>query len=78
MHKALNLRDDMNKLYITRKEEGRRHASVEYSMGAATHELEEYINKSKKRISARANNSKIEMTPGQTEKLWIVKPRKQK
>ena len=45
MHKALHPRDDVDRLYVSRKEEGRRLASIEDSVDASTQRLEDYIEK---------------------------------
>ena len=45
MHKALHLRDDVDKLYVSRKERGRGHASIEDSVDASIQRLEDYIEK---------------------------------
>ena len=43
MHKALHPRDDVDRLYISRKEGGRRLASIEDSVDASIQRLEDYI-----------------------------------
>ena len=45
MHKALNLRDDVDRLYISRKEGGRGLTSIENSVDASIQRLDEYIEK---------------------------------
>ena len=45
MHKALHPRDDVDKLYVSRKEGGRGHASIEDSVDASIQRLEDYIQK---------------------------------
>ena len=45
MHKALLLRDDIDRLYICRKEEGGGLASIEESIDASILRLEDYIGK---------------------------------
>ena len=45
MHKALHSRDDVDRLYVSRKEGGRRLASVEDSVDASIQRLEDYIDK---------------------------------
>ena len=45
MHKALNPRDDVDRLYVLRKEEGRGLASIEDSVDASIQQLDDYIEK---------------------------------
>ena len=45
MHKALHPRDDVDKLYVSRREGGRGHASIEDSVEASIQRLENYIEK---------------------------------
>ena len=45
MHKALHQRDDVDRLYISRKEGGRGLASIEDSVDASIQRLEDYIQK---------------------------------
>ena len=45
MHKALHPRDDVNRLYVSRKEGGKLLASIEYSVDASIRQLEDYIQK---------------------------------
>ena len=45
MHKALHPRDDVDRLYVSRKEWGRGLASTEDSVDASIQRLEEYIQK---------------------------------
>ena len=57
MHKALHHRDDVNRLYVSRKEEGRDLASIEDSVDASIQRLEDYIEKRGERlITATRNN----------------------
>ena len=50
MHKTLNLRDDINRLYISRKEEGRGLACIEDTVDASIKWLEDYIEKHKREL----------------------------
>ena len=43
MHKALHLRNDVGRLYVSRKERGRRLASIEDSIDASIQRLEDYM-----------------------------------
>ena len=45
MHKALHLREDVDRLYVSRKEGGRGPASIEDSVDALIQRLEDYIEK---------------------------------
>ena len=45
MHKVLHQRDGVDRLYVSRKEGGKRLASIEDSVNALTHQLENYIEK---------------------------------
>ena len=45
MHKALHTREDMDRLYVYRKEGGRGLASIEDSVDASIQRLEDYIEK---------------------------------
>ena len=45
MHKVLHTREDVYRRYVTRKERGRVHASIEASVDASIHRLEDYIEK---------------------------------
>ena len=45
MHKALHARDDVDRLYVSRKEGGRGLASIEDSVDASIQRLEDYIEK---------------------------------
>ena len=44
-HKVLHPRDDVDRLYVSRKEGGRGHASIEDSVDASIQRLEDYIQK---------------------------------
>ena len=48
MHKALHQRDDIDRLYVSRKEGGRGLASIEDSVDASIQWLEDYIGKHKR------------------------------
>ena len=48
MHKALHRRDELDRLYVSRKEGERRLASIEDSVGALIREIEDYIKSVKK------------------------------
>ena len=43
MHKALHPRDDVDRLYVSKKEGGRGHVSIEDNVDASIWRLEDYI-----------------------------------
>ena len=45
MHKTLHPRDDIDRLYVSRKEGGKGFASIEGSVDASIQRLEDYIKK---------------------------------
>ena len=45
MHKALHPRDDVDRLYVSRKQVGRRLASIEDTVDVSIQRLEDYIEK---------------------------------
>ena len=58
MHKALHPRDDVDRLYVSRKKGGRGHTSTEDSIDASIQRLEVYIeNCGEGLITATRNNS---------------------
>ena len=59
MHKALHPRDDVDRLFISRKEGGRGLASIEDSVDASIQRLKDYIQKHEGRlITATRNETK--------------------
>ena len=61
MHKALHPRDDVIRLYVSRKEGGRGLASIEDSVDVSIQWVEEYIEKhsnSSERLSAKTDVKK--------------------
>ena len=57
MHKALYLRDDVDRLYVSRKEGGRGHASIKGSGDASIQQLKDYINKREGRLITTTSNN---------------------
>ena len=58
MHKALHPRDDIDRLYVSRKEGGRELASIEDRIYALIQSIEDYIEKCGGRlITATRNNT---------------------
>ena len=56
MHKALHLRDDVERMYVSRKEGGRGLISTQDSVDASRHRLEDYIKKRGGRLIAVTRN----------------------
>ena len=56
MHKALHPRDDVDRLYVSRKERGRRLASIEDSVDALIQRLEDYIEKHERGLITAIRN----------------------
>ena len=56
MHKALHPRDDVNRLYVSRKEGGRGLASIEDTVDASIQRLEDYIEKHKRGLITAIRN----------------------
>ena len=57
MHKALHPRDDVDRLYIPRKEGGRGLASIEDSVDASIQRLEDYIEKHEQGLTTAIRNN---------------------
>ena len=57
MQKTQNQRDDIHRLYVSRKEEGRGFTKIENYVNASVQGLVEYIKKSKERLITTASNS---------------------
>ena len=56
MHKALHLRDNVDRLYVSRKEGGRGLASIENSVDASKQRLEDYIEKQERGLITTIRN----------------------
>ena len=56
MHKALHPRDDVDRLYVSRKEGGRGLASIEDTVDASIQRLEDYIEKHKRGLITTIRN----------------------
>ena len=56
MHKALHPRDDVDRLYVSRKEGGRGLASIEDSVDASIQRLEDYIEKHERGLITTIGN----------------------
>ena len=57
MHKALHNRDDVNRLYVSRKEGGKGLASIEDSVDASIQRLENYIGKHEEGLFTAIRNN---------------------
>ena len=53
----LHPRDDIDRLYVSRKEEGRGLSSIENTLVASIQGLREYIKKSKERLTIETRNN---------------------
>ena len=56
MHKALRPRDNVDRLYVSRKEGGRRLASIEDSVDVSIQQLEDYIEKHERGLITAIRN----------------------
>ena len=56
MHTTLYLRVDVDRLYVSRKEEGRELASIEDSVDASIQRLEDYIGKHERGLITATRN----------------------
>ena len=57
MHKALHPRDDVDRLYVSRKDEGRGLASIEDRVDASIQRLEDYIEKNEQGLTTAIRNN---------------------
>ena len=57
MHKALHSKDNIDRLYVSRKVSGRGLASIEDSVNAAIRGLEDNIKKTKEKLFSAISNS---------------------
>ena len=73
MHKVLHLRDDADRLYVTRKEGGRGLTSIEDSVDTSILRLRDYIQKSKERLITAASSSTENMTINNKKQKWEEK-----
>ena len=72
MNKALHLRDDLSRLYVSRKE-GRGLISIEDCEDKSTQELVDYIKKSKERLITEANRYKKRKKNNNMKQKWEEK-----
>ena len=73
MHKALHPRDDVDRLYVSRKEGGRGFASIEDTVDASIQRLEDYIEKHERGLITTIRND-----TDNTIDERVTTPRKQK
>ena len=73
MHKALHPRDDVDRLYVSRKEGGRGLASIEDSVDASIQRLEDYVEKHEQGLITSVRND-----TGNTIEDRMTTTRKQK
>ena len=73
MHKALHPKDDTDRQYVSRKEEGRGLTSINDSINALIQRLEEYIKKDRKRLITATRNNIENKTNKQTKKQQKTK-----
>ena len=78
-HKALHPRDDVDRIYVSKKEQRRRLASIEDSVDASTQRLEDYIEKHEQGlITAIRNNTDNTIdnrrNPGDLRRLAVTQP----
>ena len=66
MHKALHPKDDIDKLYVSRKKEGGGFGSTEDCVDATIQCFEEYIKKSKERLITAVINSNVNVNNSRT------------
>ena len=77
MHEALHPRDDVDRLYVSRKEGGRGLASIEDSVDASIQRLEDYIEKHERGlITAIRNNTDNTIDSRMTKQLGKKNGRK--
>ena len=57
MHKALRQRDDVDRLYVSRKEGGRRPTNIEDSIGTSMQRLKDYTEKREGRLITVTRNN---------------------
>ena len=76
MHKSFHLKDNMDKLYVSRKEGGRGLVSIEDSVDASRRRLEEDLKKIKERliIATRSTTGNIKIST----RITRIQKRKEK
>ena len=70
IHKALHSRDDIDRLYVSKKEGRRGPASIEDRVDLSIRELEDNIKKSKERLIMATRNSTDDIKINRTTIVW--------
>ena len=73
MHKALHPKDDVDRLYEQKKEEGRRLASIEDSVDTSIQRLEDYIEKHERGLITAIRNNADNTIDNRMTKTWKQK-----
>ena len=73
MHKALHPRDDVDRLYVPRKEGGRGLASIEDSVDTSIQRLEDYIEKHERGLITAIRNNTDNTIDNRMTKTWKQK-----
>ena len=72
MHKALHPRDDVDRLYMSRREGGRGLANIEDSVDASIQRLKDYRKKCRGRLITAIRNNTNDTRTRETESLLIA------
>ena len=73
MHKALHHRDDVDRLYVPRKEEGRGLARIEDSVDTSIQRLGDYIEKHERGLITAIRNNTDNTIDNRMTKTWKQK-----
>ena len=73
MHKALHPRDDIDRLFVSRKEGGRGLTSIKDCIDASIQGLKDYIKKSKERLITVATSSIDNIRANKKKRKWEEK-----
>ena len=73
IHKALHPWDDVERLYISRKEGGRRFASIDYSVAASIQRLENYL---EKHVGGLTTTTRNDIDNMKTNRITITRKQK--
>ena len=73
MHKALHPRYDVDRLYVSRKEEGRGLTSIEDTVDASIQRLEDYIEKHERGLITTIRNDTDERMTTTRKQKWVGK-----
>ena len=78
MHKALHPRDNVDRLYVSRKDGGRGHDSIEDSIDASIQRLEDYIEKHERGLITAIRNDTYNKIDNKMTQLGNKNRRKKK